>query len=591
MKLFSEIKRRQVIQGAIAYAIVGWLLIQLAIALEASLELPAYVDRWVTIAVIAGFPIAIILAWVFDISLGGIRLTKDSDANVPTETMIAQAVDNAPPPKHSIAILPFADMSPDGDQEYLGDGVAEEILNALVKVTELRVSGRTSSFSFKGKDADIQSIGETLNVAHVLEGSVRSQGDRVRITAQLIQVSDGFHIWSETYEGDLKNIFDLQDAIAKQIVSELEILLDAEGARLVSNLTRSPEAYDEFLRGREYFYKLVGDTAIPQAEKHLERAVELDQNFDQAWAYLGLVHINMPDVVDVDDPADNYAKAETAFTRALNINPDNSIAERVKAAILTTKRDFFGAVQAYERGFKLDTENPDLIFTFGYALNAVGLHEQAIKHLNKAELLDPSFPLLQQNLGLAQNALGDSEKALVHFKKGMRLNYVPCRLLAAIKESEQGDIRAAYALMRDYMKDAPPWFISRLKSPLSRYVYFSALLRRSKFSSWLVGRSTKLRIKKPGYKPVFWDAAASLRFCNPDDYLDFMRKSAFPYALIALPFHSVFVERSNAIIRHEKFPQFAEDVGLVKIWQTYGWPKQIQPNPGTDGSNLQFTVS
>lgn len=591
MKLFSEIKRRQVIQGAIAYAIVGWLLIQLAIALEASLELPAYVDRWVTIGVIAGFPVAIILAWLFDISLGGIRLTKDLETNVPIETTMAQAVDEAPPPKHSIAILPFADMSPDGDQEYLGDGVAEEILNALVKVTELRVSGRTSSFSFKGKDANIQSIGKILNVAHVLEGSVRSQGDRVRITAQLIQVSDGFHLWSETYDGDLTDIFDLQDTIAKQIVSELEILLDAESARLASNLTRSPEAYDEFLRGREYFYKLVGDTALPRAEKHLEKAVELDPNFDQAWAFLGLVHINMPDAVDVEDPADHYSKAETAFTRALNINPDNSVAERVKAAILTTKRDFFGAVQAYERGFKLDPENPDLIFTFGYALNSVGLHDQAITYLEKAEQLDPSFPLLQQILGLAHNAIGDSEKALVHFKKAIRLNYVPSRLLVAVKESEQGDIRAAYALMRDYMKDAPPWFISRLKSPLLRNIYFSALLRRSSFSSWLVGRSTRSRINKPGYKPVFWDAAAILRFCNPDDYFDFMRKSAFPYAMVALPFRRIFVERSNAILRHKKFPQFAEDIGLVKIWQTYGWPKQIQPNPGTDGSNLQFTVS
>ena len=176
MKLFNEIRRRQVIQGAIAYAIAGWLLIQLAIALEASLELPPYVDRWVTIGVIAGFPVAIILAWLFDISLSGVRLTPRADQAV-TEIETVSKV-KEPPPKHSIAILPFADMSPDGDQEYLGDGVAEEILNALVKVTELPVTGRTSSFAYKGQNLDIREIGESLNVAHVLEGSVRRQGDR-----------------------------------------------------------------------------------------------------------------------------------------------------------------------------------------------------------------------------------------------------------------------------------------------------------------------------------------------------------------------------------------------------------------------------
>ena len=589
MKLFSEIKRRQVIQGTIAYAIVGWLLIQLAIALEASLELPAYVDRWITIGVIAGFPLAILLAWLFDISFSGVRLTPKTAVVDTSKSAVAEAA--IPAPKHSIAVLPFADMSPDGDQEYLGDGVAEEILNALVKVTELRVTGRTSSFAYKGQNLDIRKIGRSLNVAHVLEGSVRRQGDRVRITAQLIQTDNGFHLWSETYDGDLKDIFDLQDTIAKKIVAELEILLDAEGARLVSNLTGSPEAYDEFLRGREYFYKLVGDTWLPLAQKHLEKAVELDPQFDQAWAYLGLVHINMPDVVNVDDPAENYENAEIAYTRAQKINPDNSVAERVKAAILATKRDFFGAVQAYERGFKLDPENPDLIFVFGYALNSVGLHAQAITHLEKAEQLDPSFPLLQNTLGLAQNAIGNTEKAMTHWKKGIRLGYVPLRLVLAIEESQRGNIREAYKWMRDYKRDAPPWFTERLKSPLARYFYFAALLKREKFATWLVRRATKARISKPGYKPFFWDAMAVYRFLEPDDYFEFMRKNAFAYALVGLPFTNVTKEQSHAILIHENFPQFAEDVGLVKIWQTYGWPKRIQPNPGTDGSNLQFTVN
>lgn len=587
MNLFSEIKRRQVIQGAIAYAIVGWLLIQLAIALEASLELPPYVDRWVTIGVIAGFPIAILLAWLFDISLSGARLTSKTD-QAATETTIKT---NEPPPKHSIAILPFADMSPDGDQEYLGDGVAEEILNALVKVTPLRVTGRTSSFSFKRKDVDIKHIGGELNVAHVLEGSVRKQGERVQITAQLIQVSDGFHMWSETYDGDLKNIFDLQDTIAKKIVSELEVLMDADEARLVTNLTINQDAYDEFLRGRDLFHKLVGDETLLGAVKHFERAVELDPKFDEAWAYLSLAHLNLPEHVDVEDAAHHYSAAEIAVIKAKAINPEKALIERATALILSTKRDYFGAVQAYERAYKLDPENPLMIFGFGYAMSSIGLYEKAIDILHKAEALDPSAPLIPFNMGIAYDAEGDPQMAMFYYKKADHLGYLPARVAVAGSESDRGHIREAYRWMHRFMKDAPPWFRDRLKSPVARYFYYAATIKRSPFAKKLVSRATLARIHSGKSKLAIWDGLALLKFCGAEHYFDFMRKHSFAYSLIGLQYPTREQEEMRVARFHENFPQFAEDMELVKLWQTYGWPKQVQPNPGTDGSNLQFTVS
>ena len=524
MKLFSEIKRRQVIQGVIAYTVAGWLLIQLAIALEASLELPPYVDRWTTIAVIAGFPIAIILAWVFEISLDGIRLTKDTDVCDTLETAASEDAEKRPPPKHSIAVLPFSDMSPEGDQEYLGDGVAEEILNALVKVTELRVTGRTSSFSFKGKDDDIQSIGETLNVAHVLEGSVRSQGDRVRITAQLIQVSDGFHMWSETYDGDLKDVFDLQDTIAKQIISELELLLDADAARLASNLTNSPEAYDEFLRGRDQYHKIVGDDTLSRAVTHFEKAVELDPHFDQAWAYLALAHLNLPEFVETDDPSANYIAAQVAIERTEQINPGSPMALRATALYRCTKRDFFGAIQAYEQAYLTEPENPFMCFGFGYAMGAVGLHERALELLEKAERLDPSYPFNPQNLGMTHFGLGQYEKAVFYLKKSNKLGNVPARWTLATLESERGNIREAYAWMRNYMKDAPPWFRVRLKSPIARFVYYSASIKKAKFATLIARQATLARIRKPSYKPRSYDIMALLFFCPPEYLLNFFAK-------------------------------------------------------------------
>ncbi|MEM7661233.1 MAG: hypothetical protein AAF292_03215 [Pseudomonadota bacterium] len=589
MKLFSEIRRRQVIQGAIAYGIVGWLLIQLAIALEASLELPPYVDRWVTIGVIGGFPVAILLAWLFDISLSGMRLTSETDqAATETETTIEA---KEPPPKHSIAILPFADMSPDGDQEYLGDGVAEEILNALVKVTELRVTGRTSSFAYKGQNLDIREIGESLNVAHVLEGSVRRQGDRVRITAQLIQTDNGFHLWSETYDGDLKDIFDLQDTISKQIVSELEILLDAEGARLATNLTSSPEAYDAFLRGRELFHKLVGDETLPQAIKFFERAVELDPKFADAWAHLALSHLNLPELVDTDDPSRHYSAAEIAIERAQAINTESALVERAIGLILCVKRDFFGAVQAYERSYKLDPDNPFISFGFAYAMASIGLHEKALELFKKTEASDPSAPYVPQWLAMLHFSKSDWQTAIFYYQKADKLGYVPARASAAFAEAERGRIREAYAWMRNYMKDAPTWFRDRLKSPLARHVYYAAALKKTPFYRWLVGRATLARLKKTNNNPTIWDPLVLLEFCGPEHYFEFIRKTPLAYGLTPIVYLFYETRSSRAARAHKDFPQFAEDIGLVKIWQTYGWPEQVQPNPGTDGSNLQFTVS
>ena len=301
MSLFSELRRRKVIQTSVAYAVAGWLLIQVVLALKNSLDLPAYIVRWTTIGAIAGFPVVVFLSWLFDVSLAGIRLTPDAESAPSTSHATQPTAQNTPPPKHSIAVLPFADMSPDNSQEYLGDGVAEEILNALVTVTPLKVSGRTSSFSFKGKNTDVREIGALLNVAHVLEGSVRKHGDKVRITAQLVQTSDGFHLWSESYDGELTDIFDLQDKIARSIVSKLEVLLHVDQMRLVASMTKSPEAYDAFLKGRKLAQLQDGEGVLARAIEYLEEAVRLDPQFALAWAWLANANFFLPEHNDVPD--------------------------------------------------------------------------------------------------------------------------------------------------------------------------------------------------------------------------------------------------------------------------------------------------
>jgi len=335
----------------------------------------------------------------------------------------------------------------------------------------------------------------------------------------------------------------------------------------------------------------VGEEPLPLAVKHFEAAVELDPEFADAWTHLALAHLNLPDHVDTDDPARNYAAAEIAIGRAQAINPKSAFLERANGLTLCVKRDFFSAVQAYERSYELDPDNPYITLGFGYSMACVGLREKAFELLKKTEAVDPSAPWVPQWLGLLHSSRGEWETAIFYLQKANELGYVPSRVNAAFAEAERGRISEAYAWMRNYMKDAPIWFKDRLKSPLARHVYYAATLKKARLSRWLVGRATLARLKKANNKRTIWDAMALMEFCAPEHYFEFARTSSLAYGLTPILFLFGVTKSSRALLAHKDFPQFAEDIGLVKIWQAYGWPKQIQPNPGTDGSNLQFTVS
>jgi TolB-like protein len=296
--LFNELKRRNVIRVALFYTIAAWLLVQVAETVLPLFDVPDGVLRGLVILLVLGFVPALVLAWVFELTPQGLKRETDpalSDAmreqgarrlniaviallllaiglfgyerlrgnsalpppppvaQVPGEALPAPAPAAAAEPQ-SIAVLAFADLSPDRDQEYFGDGIAEEILNALVRLPGLRVAGRTSSFHFKGRNEDLRTIGATLGVAHILEGSVRKQGERLRITAQLVRSADGFHLWSETYDGTDADIFALQERIAREVTRELKVALGTrEDQRLVNAGTANPEAYALYLRATGIF--------------------------------------------------------------------------------------------------------------------------------------------------------------------------------------------------------------------------------------------------------------------------------------------------------------------------------------------------
>lgn len=278
--------------------------------------------------ILLGFPVALIFAWAFELTPEGVKLTESvadgesihketgkkleiailvgiglivalfgyqqftaSDSSVTTNSATNYS-GNGPAAGvggDSIAVLPFVDLSPDGDQEYFSDGISEEILNVLVRIPKLKVAGRTSSFSFKGKNQDLRDIGAALNVDHVLEGSVRKAGARLRITAQLIRSNDGFHVWSETYDRELTDIFAIQDDIAKNVADAMAKSLGiAAGQSLVGSRTDDPIAYDNYLKAHE-LYRQRGEDNLRKARNLLADAIARDPNFADAWAEMGLI--------------------------------------------------------------------------------------------------------------------------------------------------------------------------------------------------------------------------------------------------------------------------------------------------------------
>jgi adenylate cyclase len=408
-KFFAELKRRRVYSVAVTYAVVGWLLIQVVTQVFPPFEIPNWGERLVILAILVGFPVALVLGWIFDFTRHGIVRTSDAEPRVRTEV--------AEPPgatEKSIAVLPFNDLSPAKDHDYFSDGIAEELLGALGKVNGLRVAARRSSFWFKDKQAELGEIASKLNVGHVLEGSVRRDGNRVRVTAELIDASDGFTLWSETYEREMHGIFALQDEITRSIVDALKLNLEIAPPPPAS---RSAEAYDDYLQGLFYSDKSTGD-ALRKSLEFFERALEKDPKFSRAWtgiakAWLWLADAYVP-------PLEAYPKVRDAAVRALQLDDEEAEAH---VYLAETKRildwDLDGAEAEFNRAVEIDPNSTPSNY-FVAALHAArGNRDNALAFLQRTSKIDPAslwvsnFACeLYRYFGLYDEAIAAGERAL-----------------------------------------------------------------------------------------------------------------------------------------------------------------------------------
>jgi adenylate cyclase len=382
----AELKQRKVIRFSLVYLVVGWVVIQAAATVFPPLNIPGWAVSLVIALVLLGFPLGLLLAWTFDITPAGVKRAGARPAR-PAARAASAAGAVAEKPK-SIAVLPFVNMSGDDENEYFSDGMTEEILNALVKMRGLQVASRTSSFAFKGKEIDVREVGDRLNAATVLEGSVRKSGTRIRITAQLIDVESGFHMWSETYDRELADVFAIQDEIARAIVDALKLQLagDAE-TPLVTATTTEVDAYTKYLKGRFFFNKL-GEMDLRRSLELYQAALEVDPKYAQAYAGIADSWMNLAD--DWVSPHEAYPKARQAATRALELNPALAEAHTALGKVLGWYDwDFNAAELALRRAVAANPKYADAHWGLGSVLPANGRLDEALSAMQDALALDP----------------------------------------------------------------------------------------------------------------------------------------------------------------------------------------------------------
>ncbi|HVP42027.1 MAG TPA: protein kinase [Terriglobales bacterium] len=324
----------------------------------------------------------------------------------------------------SIAVLPFVDMSAEKNQEYFADGLAEELLNSLARIPGLRVTARTSSFQFKGKNEDLRVVAEKLNVATILEGSLRKEGKRVRITVQLINASDGFHLWSETYDREVTDIFAVQDEIARSVAASLKVVLKGEKAGTTSARGTNPEAFNAYLQGR-YFLQRKGMEDVERAEKAVgffEQAAKLDPGYAPAWAWLGRAYVFKAGAANAP-PAEDFRTAREAVERALALDPNMADAHAFLGEIKTWHDwDWVGADASYQHALELEPGNAKAMLGAGRLARILGRYEEAQALDRRAIELDPLSTGGYVNLGVACFFAGRHDEALAAFNKALELN-------------------------------------------------------------------------------------------------------------------------------------------------------------------------
>ena len=481
MSLLAELKRRNVIRMAGLYLVGAWLITQVAGTVLPMFGAPGWVPRTIVIVLAIGFIPALAFAWIFELTPDGIKRDEEvlleksiapqtaqrmnrmiiamlmlalvyfgldkfvlapRRAAVATETGPASliggstgqvakglsqksgsdAVSGIASPL-SIAVLPFVDMSQGKDQEYFSDGLSEELLNQLAQIPQLRVIARTSSFAFKGKDVGVAEIARVLKVGHVLEGSVRKSGDTLRITAQLIRTSDSSHLWSQTYDRSLIDVFKVQDEISREVVSALKLKLLPGKQPDNTQRTHSPQAYEQYLLAKDVF-RTAGRSNVEAAVASLRRAIAIDPGYANAYAQLGNMEANLADFTETPalrEAAITQALADT--DRAIALAPDLSEGYIWRGNIRYRMRwDWQGAQSDLARALAIDPNDAVALTNYAAVLFTLGRRDEGLAALRKAVVSDPLSDTVWNALARFLDAAGERAEAKQAAARALEIN-------------------------------------------------------------------------------------------------------------------------------------------------------------------------
>ncbi|HST28911.1 MAG TPA: hypothetical protein VLK26_11150 [Rudaea sp.] len=597
LSFLAELQRRNVLRAAVLYVGAVWALAQGIAQLGPPLGAPDWIVRWFVIAAIIGFPFWIAFAWFYEFTPQGLKRESEiaADASITRSTgrrldkaiiaVLAIAVvllltntfvwhevgelDSGHAPtisNKSIAVLPFEDLSPQHDHGYFSAGLAEELLNALAKVQDLKVAGRASSFYYGSHAADLSTIGKALSVANVLQGAVRTQGEAVRIGVQLVRTSDGFEVWSQSYDGDLSNIFDLQERIARAITDHLKIVLTgSEQARLVPVATTSAEAYADFVTAQELVNRRTGDS-LPRAIGLLQKATTLDPNFARALSKLAVAYAVLSQYTG-NDWKTSWRASDAAAHHALALDPGAAEAYAALSYNQFSQRHYLAMVEPMQRALALAPDNSAVNYWASNELAAMGRTREAEVRIDAALANDPANPLLLFYKSALRWREGDQAGALAYIHRGGVAESAFGALMLEYYDAAHGDMAGSardFAASTSQMGTKIP--VADLQV-IYRGTYGDAARHQTALKTldahlgddW--APTMLLQLGEPARSfDLFEHGHSGLS----DGYFNWLWQPE-PWSLKA---------RTDPA-----FQGFAQRIGMVDYWKRYGWPDLCKPAP------------
>ena len=626
MSLFTELKRRNVFRVALAYIVVGWLALQVSDVLVNTLELPAVWGRGVLALLLVGFIPVMVFAWVYQLTPEGLqRDTGGSEEDAastaemakklnmvvivllilaivmlvvnplmreeaaPADTGVQQAetptagsdaVPEAAEPVQttpSVAVLAFENMSPDAENAYFAEGISEEILNLLASLDGLQVASRTSAFSFSGRDTPIPLIAEQLDVANILEGSVRRQGNRVRITAQLIDAQSDKHLWSDTFDRQLDDIFAVQEEIARAIATQLESTLGIAAIRRDAP-TEDMQAYELFLRGRQLFYKR--GEFLAQGLQDLRAAVEKDPGFAEAWAYLAATAVTMPGYSNLnpDELAELEDEARLAAERALELNPGSGLAV---ATLANLEQDRLKSLELYDRAVELAPNDAGLLmWTASRRLHMGVYRQEALAMMERAYRLDPLVGINNGMLGLAYLMTGQFELGRRHIERAQELGWGYTGPSLIIARLARGEEKAVIGELDQYVESQGTDLsdIARIRIKVLRDAIAGTIDAEEAYKLEQTWRSKE--------SPMGF-SMAYLVLEDFNRYFDGWEAAIDQGFIDLYPYRYVYIPGGQAIVEHPRFLQVSERLGLIPFWQKHGYPMGCERVAADSGDRLR----